>query len=454
MSLILHVSNLPVNINPNTVYKLFREVGPVEDYYVLQPQTPLNPSEHIAILFRMPDEAAQAAQTALHDHPIGGQAMHVTDATPEQSAHMLTPARALVSEIATRLNEIQAQPRTQIELLLQYKGEAFVRALLEETLEVEAKGGLMTKNGSRRRTIGGVFFYLAAEKIDAKTSKTIFRRASEEGDESAAPKAPPEPPKPSFVWSKRLEIYSKLVKGEATTVKITLVGRPGEVDERREVVVVAMRYVIKNIPLPKGMPTPPDEPTNYAVYIAPKQWRKVQPALDDPQDVLIVEGTGYFDPELQAIAVLATNVTTKMLQRAKRAQDQAAAETPKPEKSEKTERPDPPAPTVSDHQPFGSHANHTSTPNRPPSRPPAGRPPQPMHRPAPPAPAKPKASVQPSPEVLRKLAELHDQEQDARRELDEIKALPPDEQSGLTQALARLQKIKADIKALQQSVGE
>jgi molybdopterin-guanine dinucleotide biosynthesis protein len=58
--------------------------------------------------------------------------------------------------------------------------------------------------------------------------------------------------------------------------------------------------------------------TKYAVYIASKQWKKVEEAIKDPEDTLIIEGFPKTDPEVSAIAVFATNVTTKKLQMLRR----------------------------------------------------------------------------------------------------------------------------------------
>jgi hypothetical protein len=106
-------------------------------------------------------------------------------------------------------------------------------------------------------------------------------------------------------------------------VKITVIGRPGKVIDRGTCVVTSMRA--KQAPsLPKGLPIPPSVPTNYLVYIAVKQWRKVAEAIADPEDVLIVEGFPQLDPETSSIAVFATNTTTKKLQMAQRQGPQGA----------------------------------------------------------------------------------------------------------------------------------
>jgi molybdopterin-guanine dinucleotide biosynthesis protein len=61
----------------------------------------------------------------------------------------------------------------------------------------------------------------------------------------------------------------------------------------------------------------PAAPTAYTVYIGQKQWNKVADALQDPEDVLIVEG--FPMATSQGISVYATNTSTKKLQQAQRA---------------------------------------------------------------------------------------------------------------------------------------
>ncbi len=93
--------------------------------------------------------------------------------------------------------------------------------------------------------------------------------------------------------------------------------------ERGEVIIVALRS--EKLPsLPKGVPEP-TQPTNYAVFIAKKQWQRVAQAAQNPQDLLIVEGYPTVDPRFHGITVLATQATTKQLQQAERQRRQAPA---------------------------------------------------------------------------------------------------------------------------------
>jgi phosphorylated adapter RNA export protein len=70
----------------------------------------------------------------------------------------------LVKKIADMLGETQIMPISQIKMLILALGRPIVMELLRETLQIEMKGGMMISNGSRRRTPGGVFFYLARKK--------------------------------------------------------------------------------------------------------------------------------------------------------------------------------------------------------------------------------------------------------------------------------------------------
>ena len=106
-------------------------------------------------------------------------------------------------------------------------------------------------------------------------------------------------------------------------MKITLIGRPGRIVERGQCIITTMQQQMTKLPpMPKGLPIPAldqIEPTLFAVYIAVKQWKKVAEAIEDPEDVLIVEGIQLLDKQFtNTVAVFASNVTTKKLQAAQR----------------------------------------------------------------------------------------------------------------------------------------
>jgi hypothetical protein len=99
-------------------------------------------------------------------------------------------------------------------------------------------------------------------------------------------------------------------------VKVTLVGRPAQIEERDTYVAATLES--RRIPdLPKGLPAPPQAPTRYTVFIVKKQWERVKgPLAKEASDSLIVEGFARFDAALGAVVVYATNATTVSVQRA------------------------------------------------------------------------------------------------------------------------------------------
>ena len=199
----------------------------------------------------------------------------------------------------------------QIGRIVQRLGVEKAQDFLQQTLDVEADGGILTTDKSRRRSPGGAYLYLVRRDVSGSDRRYIWPQFKKKKKKI----------KPAFAWKDRLrhiEAVLKLTKGELRTVKITLTGRPGRVVERGNVVLTVMQSKKEPPALPKGLPIPPEESTNYIVYIAAKQWARVSPALEDPEDILIVEGYPVFDKKLGAMAVFAMNTTTRVLQSVRR----------------------------------------------------------------------------------------------------------------------------------------
>jgi len=175
----------------------------------------------------------------------------------------------------------------------------------------------MRADGSQRRSLGGVFFILMRDDVGRKDFYRIFKGGQQQrtsGTGTATQTAP-------FDWTTfsaaAAEAMSK--PGEATTVKLTVIGRPGKIVERGDVVLVAMRSE-KTPSLPKGVPAPTTLTVDYMVLVGMKQWRKVAEALAaDPADKLLIEGYPTVQPDFAGITVYATAVTTTGIQAGKRA---------------------------------------------------------------------------------------------------------------------------------------
>lgn len=242
-------------------------------------------------------------------------------------------------KIAKALGETRYWPRTQIKNIVKRCGVEQALAWLEEAERIEAAGGQMLPNGRRRRTKGGVFFRMVRDAVSAEDRQLLFippkkkKSQSQEGSDTSAPgqpappQLPPEPELPRATWEERDGLISEgqQLPGKATTVKITVMGRPSKAVERQGFALLVMEHEGKVASLPKGIPLPPAPlPTQYIVYIGGKQWNKVKASLETPEDFLIIEGVPVLDPKYAAITVFATKTTTKLQQQGRRVGEKAS----------------------------------------------------------------------------------------------------------------------------------
>lgn len=217
--------------------------------------------------------------------------------------------------IAAQLGETDSAPRTLIWRTVRTIGAERAQAFVKEALEAEANGGMLLPDGSRRRTLGGIFFYLVRTQVSDDEAMQINRawrwqqwkqRQPKKLKTATAAPAPP-PTLPPFVWDEAQPIIAELTTnvGEASTVKATIIGRPAQVVERQGVIILALRST-KAPTLPKGLPSLPATPTNYMIFVQQKQWNKVREAMQNADDALIVEGYPVHEPRFAGITVYAT----------------------------------------------------------------------------------------------------------------------------------------------------
>ena len=255
-------------------------------------------------------------------------------------------------------------------------GPEKTKALVDEAYTIQENGGMLTSD-QKPKTTGGILITVARQHAETEAQRIVssyktkeilklrkerleFWKAEEKAWEAgrAARRAAAERHKaeiapklaerakrrqrtkiqramaamvwPPFVWDERRAIFELLMKakGRASSVKITVVGRPVQVENRKDLTIVLFQQTHK-LPLtvPKGVPQPPAEPTNYVVYIGAKQWRTVVPALDeDPTAELVMEGYSAYEPALPGIAVYATQVKLKPVKKDKQKEAQAPTE--------------------------------------------------------------------------------------------------------------------------------
>jgi hypothetical protein len=114
--------------------------------------------------------------------------------------------------------------------------------------------------------------------------------------------------------------------GEARTMKLTLIGRPGKVETRGQAVIFRMQGKPPGA-LPRGLPpVPAQAPLTWNVMVALRQWSRVKDSLAaNQEDQLIIEGY----PLMQGSEhVLLAQSCVSMLQQ--RAQKQARQQETEP----------------------------------------------------------------------------------------------------------------------------
>jgi hypothetical protein len=76
-----------------------------------------------------------------------------------------------VKTIAEKLGEVEREPLKKLKAIVKILGPDEALGFCEQALAVERQGGMLTRDGSRRRTPGGVFFSLVRGSKNKKVRK-------------------------------------------------------------------------------------------------------------------------------------------------------------------------------------------------------------------------------------------------------------------------------------------
>jgi hypothetical protein len=80
----------------------------------------------------------------------------------------------IVARIAATLGETDPVPITQIRRVVEVLGIVRTWEVVTKALEIEEAGGMMLPGGGRKRTLGGVFFYLVKQELSEADRLAIF----------------------------------------------------------------------------------------------------------------------------------------------------------------------------------------------------------------------------------------------------------------------------------------
>ncbi len=223
-----------------------------------------------------------------------------------------------------KLAEVLQEPNVPLlREVLRILGSDRTHAVLTDTLQCEAAGGMLTTDGTRRRTAGGTFFQLVRKQARPHERRRLFPRP-------APPHGQGQPQAPAaLTWEEARSLMQTLATeppGEARTMKLTLIGRPGKVETRGQAVVFCMQGKPPGS-LPRGLPPMPSTPAlTWTVMVALRQWNRVQESLAANQDdQVIIEGY----PAMQGSqhVLLAQSCVSMLQQRAQKQARQQQTET-------------------------------------------------------------------------------------------------------------------------------
>lgn len=165
---------------------------------------------------------------------------------------------------------------------------------------------MLTEAGDRLRSPGGVFLYLARGRMGNADRAALFPTRNERQQRARARY-------PAFNHRERVALITPLLRrsGKASAMKVSLTGRPGPTERRDELVITTMRHSPAAPDLPRGVPPLPKAALPVTVYVSARQWRRVEPALQQAQEELVVDGLCAWDDELACLVVHATRVSTR-----------------------------------------------------------------------------------------------------------------------------------------------
>jgi hypothetical protein len=169
----LYVSNLADTVTEDHLRELFSQHGEVKS---IEFGTDETYGVRYALVLLTTEKTTNRANHALNGHVLEGQALAISWLDVDLSKELMGKQRKTMEEIAEVLGEKEKVPVRQLEMLVRLCGTSFAQALLTEAQNVDAAGGLMTKDGTRRRTLGGVFFELAKPRLSPAVRFLVINR--------------------------------------------------------------------------------------------------------------------------------------------------------------------------------------------------------------------------------------------------------------------------------------
>ncbi len=169
----LYIANFP----PETTEQDLRDVlATYGELTALDVGTDDKTGQRYAVAQLASEKIATKAYHGLNGSVLGERHLSVSYPDVDLSRELTAKQRKAIEEIVAALGETDETPLRQIETMVRLCGLGFVQALVEEAVAMDAQEGMMVSDDTRRRTLGGVFFYLARFRMSVDMRRIIYNR--------------------------------------------------------------------------------------------------------------------------------------------------------------------------------------------------------------------------------------------------------------------------------------
>ncbi len=169
----LYVTNLADSAEQEALWTLFSQHG---DVLGIEQGIDQRTQRRFAIVEFAAEKQATKANNSLNGHLLEGRRLAISTPELDLNREMTSKQRKAAEAIAEALGEKDEVPVREIHAIVQLCGTAFAAAIVEEAKQVFAEEGIPTSDGKRKRTLGGVFFYLARYRMAQPAYKIVFNR--------------------------------------------------------------------------------------------------------------------------------------------------------------------------------------------------------------------------------------------------------------------------------------
>lgn len=169
----LYVSNLSESTTEETIRELFAEFGEIESIEI---DVDEKTEERFALVTLVVEKQATKALNILNGREVEGHVLLISYPHADFNRPLLPKQAKAAAAIAETLGETEDVPVRQINMLVRLCGNRFAETLADEAKRIEAGDGMLTLDGSRKRTVGGTFFQLMRVHTAPEVRRIVWNR--------------------------------------------------------------------------------------------------------------------------------------------------------------------------------------------------------------------------------------------------------------------------------------